>query len=83
MSDSEVSSSDHASERSDTVSESDGEDNQVHCVFRQDFAPYQGEPLATEGDSMDDDNVDEQDEDGILPSVLEQRFKGLVPVDEW
>lgn len=83
MSDSEVSSSDNATKRSDAVSESDVEDNEAHFMFRQDFAPYQGEPLANDDDNMDDDNVDEQAEDGILPSVLEQRFKRLVPVDEW
>lgn len=49
-----------------------------------DFALYQGEPLASSEDGDDDGGEDEdEDEDGILPSVLEQRFEGQVPLDNW
>ena len=77
MSDSEVSSeSDSLSERRDTncSPSSDLDDTGGHFVFRRDFAPYQGEPLAANGEMADNGN-DEEDEDGILPSVLEQRFE--------
>lgn len=32
---------------------------------------------------MEDNGADEEDEDGILPSVLEQRFEGEVVVNNW
>ena len=82
MSDSEVSSeSNSVSERRDGTNDLD--DTGGHFVFRRAFAPYQGEPLAANGEMADNENDEEEDEDGILPSVLEQRFEREVPVDDW
>ena len=52
-------------------------------MFRRDFAPYQGEPLAANGEMADNGDEEEEDEYGILPSVLEQRFERKVPADDW
>ena len=83
MSDSEVSSSDSVSERRDTNCSSDLDDTGYHFVFKRDFAPYQGEPaLAVKGEMADNADDDEEDEDCILPSVLEQRFEREGPVDD-
>lgn len=81
MSENELSTDESSSEGSEDVFSSDGED---YYVFNGDFAPYQGEPLASseDGDS-NGGGEDEEDEDGILPSVLEQRFEGQVPLDSW
>ena len=52
-------------------------------LFNGDFAPYKGKPLASSEDGVINGGKDEgedEDEDGILPSVLEQRFKGQVPL---
>lgn len=73
MSDSELSSSDSSSEGSEIIRSSDEED---YFVFNGHFEPYQDEPLAGSDDS-------DEKEDGILPSVLEQRFEGQVPLNEW
>ena len=52
-------------------------------MFKRDFAPYQGEPaLAVKGEMADNADDDEEDEDCILPSVLEQRFEREGPVDD-
>ena len=85
MSDNEEILSDFSSEESETVQYSDEEDAEAYFVFSGDFAPYQGEPLASSGDDMEDNGADEEeeDEDGILPSVLEQRFEGGVVVNNW
>ena len=42
-------------------------------------------PLASSEDSDNNGGGEdeEEDEDGILPSVLEQRFEGQVPLDNW
>ena len=84
MSDNEEMLGDFSSEESETVQYSDEEDAGGYFVFNGDFAPYQGEPLASSGDDMEDNGADEEeDEDGILPSVLEQRFEGGVVVNNW
>jgi len=77
MSENELSTAESSSEGSDDVCSSDGED---YYVFNGDFAPYQGEPLASseDGDSNGGGGKDEEDEDGILLSVLEQRFEGQI-----
>ena len=81
MSENELSTGESSSEGNEDVSSSDGED---YYVFNGDFAPYQGEPLASSEDSDNNGGEDEEeDEDGILPSVLEQRFEGQVPLDNW
>ena len=86
MSDSEHSSSDSSSERSEAMSASDGEGSSSCFLFKSNFAPYQGEPLAGDGEMADNDGEEEEeegDEDGLLPSVLAQRFEGRVAVNEW
>ena len=76
MSENELSTGESSSEGSEDVCSSDRED---YYVFNGDIAPYQGEPLASseDGDS-NGGGEDEEDEDGILPSVLEQRFEGQI-----
>ena len=61
MSENELSTGESSSEGSDDVCSSDGED---YYVFNGDFAPYQGEPLASseDGDS-NGGGIDEEDED--------------------
>ena len=78
MSDNELCTGESSSEGSEDVSSSDAEDD---YMFSGDFAPYQGEPLASSEDH-DDDGGEDEDKDGILPSVLE-RFKGQVPLYNW
>ena len=81
MSENEPSTGESSSEGSEDVCSSDGED---YYVFNGDFAPYQGEPLASSEDSDNGGGEDEEeDKDGILPSVLEQRLEGQVPLDNW
>ena len=67
-----------SSSECDSLSESDLEENpNVNSCFE----PYQGEPLASTGDSESSD--EEQDEDFILPSVLEKRFEKVIPLANW
>lgn len=82
MSDNEEISSDFSSEESETIAYSDEDDAGGYFVFIGDFAPYQGEPVASSGDEMEDNSTDkEKDEDGILPSVLEHSFEEAVVND--
>ena len=83
MSDNEDFSSDSSSQGSEIVGSNDEENTGGYFVFNGDFAPYQVEPLAASGDEMDNNGGEEEDEDGILPSVLEHRFEGQVVVDNW
>ena len=81
MSDSEGLSSESSSERSEVVASSEEEDSGDYFELNGNFARYQGEPLA---DSEDADMADDDDdEDGILPSVLEQRYKGQITLNDW
>ena len=84
MSDSEISSND-SPQRSDISSDSNGSESQDYLVVGGNYAPYQGEPLAKKDThSVSDKPIDEEgDKDGILPSVLGQRFKGEIPVNNW
>ena len=79
MSDSEGLSSESSSERSEVVSSSEEEDGGDYFELNGNYAPYQGEPLP---DSEDADMADD-DEDGILPSVLEQRYEGQIALNDW
>ena len=89
MSDTERLSSDFSSDENEAMSTSVGENTGGLLVFRSgNFAPYQGEPLARADNSAgeeaeEEEEEEEGDEDGILPSVLEQRLEGNVPVNEW
>ena len=62
----------------DSLSESDLEENSNVNSF---FQPYQGELLASTGDSETSD--EEQGEDFILPSVLEKHFEKVIPLANW
>ena len=42
--------------------------------------PYVDEPLAH---TSDEDNDTREDEHGLLPAVLQSRFEGDVPINEW
>lgn len=75
MSDIEVSSSDSSSERSEVVSSSEEEDGGDYFELKGNFAPRQSEPLV--------DSEDDEDEDGILPSVLERRSEGQTARNDW
>jgi hypothetical protein len=61
-----------------SLTESDLEEN---LNVRSCFEPYQGEPLASTDDSESSD--EEQDEDSILPSILEKRFEKVSPLGNW
>ena len=83
ISDSEVSSN-NSSERSDICCDRDAGENRDYFVGAGSYAPYQGEPLARNHDENSDGSEHEEvDEDGILPSVLEQRFNREISVDNW
>ena len=58
ISDNEEMLGDFSSEDSETVENSDEEDAGAYFVFNGDFAPYQGEPLASSGDDMEDNGAD-------------------------
>lgn len=70
MSENELSRGESSSEGSEDACSSDGED-------------YYGLASSEDGDNNGGGGDEEEDEDGILPSVLEQRFKGQVPLDSW
>ena len=81
MSDSEGLSSESSSAWSEVVTSSEEEDSGDYFELNGNFARYQGEPLA---DSEDADMADDdEDEDGILPSVLEQRYEGQIALNDW
>lgn len=49
-----------------------------NCQFR----PYEGEPLVHPGEYMGEEVVEnDEDEDGLTPSILAQRFDRKVKVD--
>ena len=50
-------------------------------VFTGEHAPYQDEPLASDGEQ--DEESEDADLDGLMPSVLEGRFERRVAVSEW
>ena len=80
MSEHEPETGESSFEGSQDVCSSDGED---YFVVNGDFAPYKGKPLASSENGDNNGGEDEgEDEDGILPSVLEQRFKGQVPLGD-
>ena len=59
------------------------EDDFVQVIFSQ-IEPYQDEPFA-EDDSAGEGNevVEEADEDGLTPTVLEARYEKEIPVNSW
>ena len=81
MFDSKDLSSESSSERSGVASSSEEEDGGDYFQLNGNFAPYQGGPPANSEDAAMAD--DDKDEDGILPSVLEQRFEGQIALNDW
>ena len=71
-------SSIYSSLECDSLTESDFEEN---TNIKSGFEPYQGEPLASTDDCESSD--EEEDEDFILPSVLEKRFEKVIPLATW
>ena len=51
--------------------------------YKGNFLPYQGEPLASSPDDLNEESNDDIDEDGLSPAVLEQRYERQIPVQEW
>ena len=74
MSDTEVLSSGSSSERSEE------EDSGNHFELSRNFAPYQGKPLT---DSKDADMDDDEEDDGILFSVVAQRFHEQIALNDY
>ena len=44
---------------------------------------YHGEPLADHSETPNEENVDVNDPDGLLPETLEARFERQIQVYEW
>ena len=73
----------HCSPASGISKESSDSDSD-NFVFRDDFLPYQEEPLASTSDSEDETNDDNvEDEDGISRVILERRFEKEIPLEQW
>ncbi|PFX14123.1 hypothetical protein AWC38_SpisGene21745 [Stylophora pistillata] len=68
MSENEPSTGESSSEGSKDVCSSSGED---YYVFNGDFAPYQGEPLASneDGENTGGGEDEEEDEDGVCVEI--------------
>ena len=58
-----------------------GESGDEVDVVTGEHAPYQDEPLASDGEQ--DEESEDADQDGLTPSVLEARFERRVAVSEW
>lgn len=56
-------------------------------VFGSEYLPYNGEPLAPQGDDIMEGNGDETTEkadlDGLTPDILEARYDRKDKVDSW
>ena len=50
---------------------------------KDNFLPYQDEPLASSSDEQSQDSDEELDEDGISRIVLEQRYEKQTPLQQW
>ena len=59
----------------------DFEESEDVVVVTGEHAPYQDEPLASDGEQ--DEESEDADLDGLTPSVLEARFECRVAVREW
>ena len=81
MSDIEVLSSESSFEQSEVVSGNEEDDDGDYFELNENFAPYKGEPLANSEDATM--SVEDEDEGGVLPSVLEQRLEGEIAVNDW
>lgn len=66
---------------SESVMLSEYEGNNVNLDGKSVFEPYQGEPLASTSGS--ESSEDEEDLDGLSPSVLEKRMDKIIPISSW
>ena len=84
MSDREHFPSDLDSETDDDSAHSD-ENTDKDDIFMSggEILPYQDEPLATSDSAEECMSEETNDEDGISPSVLEQRLDKTVNVKNW
>ena len=60
--------------------EAPGDSESDEMVFSGLVEPYQGEPLAH---SSDDDEDFGEDRDGLSPAIVQSRFEGESPLEEW
>ena len=81
MSDIEVLSSESSFEQSEVVSGIEEDDDGDYFELNENFTPYKGEPLADSEDATM--SVEDEDEGGVLPSVLEQRLEEEIAVNDW
>ena len=73
--------SDNSEQSNVESSESEtGDDSDGMEIVSGHVQPYQDEPLA-EPNAVEEETID--DEDGIAPAILEARFEGEIPVDNW
>ena len=61
--------------------EDEGNDDRV--LAQPSIYSYNGEPLADDSDAQDEENVEANDPDGLLPQTLEARFERQIQVQEW
>ena len=61
--------------------EDEGNDDRV--LTQPGIYAYHREPLADNSDAQDEENVEVNDPDGLLPQTLEARFERQIQVQEW
>ena len=61
--------------------EDEGNDDRV--LAQPGIYAYHGEPLADDSDAQDEENVEANDPDGLLPQTLEARFERQIQAQEW
>ena len=68
------------------ISISDSSDSSEY-VFAAHYMPYEGEPLAPQGDDIMDEiseeTTKEADLDGMTPAILEARYDRKNKIDSW
>ena len=68
---------------SDSESSMYDEDIDFQLDAQPSAVAYQGEPLAVDSDTSNEENGDVDDPDGLLPDTLEPRFEMQIQVQEW
>ena len=63
--------------------ELEDEGNDYRVLAQPGINAYHGEPLADNSDAQDEENVEANDPDGLLPQTLEARFERQIQVQEW
>ena len=61
------------------TSEDDDEEEDFATAYAG-AAAYRYEPIALPGEEVDEVN---EDRDGLIPEVLEARYEGRIPVNQW